>query len=109
MARFHSKNFRKHSPARFGTTDIPTPWQVRLGCFRRSLKSLDIRYHAASVGLPALVYLGPQARAIELAHFPHSLVAEGRQVRCTRVVFHLRRPLAARNGAGDGVEHENPA
>ena len=32
------------------------------------------------------MYLGPQARVIELAHFTHNLVAEGRQVYGVRVL-----------------------
>src|SRR3981189_3579730 len=54
-------------------------------------------------------HLGTNLFVIDAPHPGHYVVGKGRQVRSPAVVRNLLRTLATGNGAGYGVEHEDPA
>src|ERR1700687_1250742 len=59
--------------------------------------------------LPAILYERTNLLVIDAPHPGDYFVAKGRQVRSSAVVRNLIRALATGNGAGHGVEHEDPA
>ena len=60
-------------------------------------------------GLPAILHQRTNLFVIDAPHPCHYLFGEAWQVRSLAVVHNLLGPLAARNGAGYCVEHEDPA
>src|SRR4029077_7771858 len=61
------------------------------------------------VALPAILHQRTNLFVIDAPHGCHCLGGEGRQVRRPAVVRNLLGPLATGNGAGHGVEHDDPA
>src|ERR1700674_187243 len=62
-----------------------------------------------TVKLPTILHQGTNLPVIDPPHPGHSFVGKARQVRRPAVVGNLLGPLATGNGAGHGVEHEDPA
>src|ERR1700736_1271619 len=62
-----------------------------------------------TVKLPTILHQGTNLPVIDSPHPGHYFVGKARQVRRPAVVRNLLGPLATGNGAGHGVEHEDPA
>src|SRR5260370_36464259 len=62
-----------------------------------------------TVKLPTILHQGTNLPVIDSPHPGHDFVGKARQVRRPAVVRNLLGPLATGNGAGHGVEHEDPA
>src|ERR1700694_5953681 len=69
----------------------------------------DDRLPTSVFVLPAILHERTNLLIVDAPHPGHYFVGKTRQVRSPAVVRNLFRPLATGNGAGYGVEHEDPA
>jgi len=90
------------------------PLDLLAGGAQFAFLSAPSGYHDAgsnrnSVTLPALLNQRTNLLIINSPHFFHRMIREWRQVGGATIVGDLFRALASWDGAGYGIEHENPA